>query len=114
MADGAAAVEELSKTQVDLVLLDVMMPRLNGFEACRRIKNNPITYLISVVLVKALSDKQDLRCKELKFPLALANDSGRMNGQTGSSAQSWLGAEQTQRQALTWSVQFQTATSNTY
>ena len=32
--DGAAAVEELSKTQVDLVLLDVMMPRLNGFEAC--------------------------------------------------------------------------------
>ncbi len=41
--DGAAAVEELSKTQVDLVLLDVMMPRLNGFEACERIKNNPAT-----------------------------------------------------------------------
>jgi len=59
--DGAAAVEELSKTQVDLVLLDVMMPRLNGFEACRRIKNNPVTYLISIVLVTVLSDKQDLR-----------------------------------------------------
>jgi len=57
--DGAAAVEELSKTQVDLVLLDVMMPRLNGFEACERIKNNPATYLIPVVLVTALSDKQD-------------------------------------------------------
>jgi two-component system sensor histidine kinase/response regulator len=57
--DGAAAVEELSKTQFDLVLLDVMMPRLNGFEACERIKNNPATYLIPVVLVTALSDKQD-------------------------------------------------------
>ena len=57
--DGAPAVEELSKTQVDLVLLDVMMPRLNGFEACERIKNNPATCLIPVVLVTALSDKQD-------------------------------------------------------
>ena len=57
--DGAAAVEELSKTQVDLVILDVMMPRLNGFEACERIKNDPATYLIPVVLVTALSDKQD-------------------------------------------------------
>src|ERR1700731_3888835 len=57
--DGAAAVEELSKTQVDLVLLDVMMPRLNGFEACEKIKNSPDTYLIPVILITALSDKQD-------------------------------------------------------
>ena len=59
VSDGAAAVEELSKTHVDLVLLDVMMPRLNGFEACERIKNNPATCLVPVVLVTALSDKQD-------------------------------------------------------
>jgi putative two-component system response regulator len=57
--DGAAAVEELSKTQVDLVLLDVMMPHLNGFEVCQKIKSNPETYLIPVVLITALSDKQD-------------------------------------------------------
>lgn len=57
--DGAAAVEELSRTQVDLVLLDVMMPHLNGFEVCRKIKSNPETYLIPVVLITALSDKQD-------------------------------------------------------
>src|SRR5260370_5314087 len=54
-----------AKTQVDLVLLDVMMPRLNGFEACERIKNNPATCLIPVVLVTALSDKQD-RIKGIK------------------------------------------------
>ena len=47
--DGAAAVEELSRTHIDLVLLDVMMPRLNGFEACERIKNNPATCLVPVV-----------------------------------------------------------------
>jgi putative two-component system response regulator len=57
--DGAAAVEELTRTQVDLVLLDVMMPRLNGFEACEKIKNNPDTYLIPVIMITALSDKQD-------------------------------------------------------
>jgi putative two-component system response regulator len=57
--DGAAAVEELTRTQVDLVLLDVVMPLLNGFEVCEKIKSNPETYLIPVVLITALSDKQD-------------------------------------------------------
>ena len=57
--DGAAAVEELTRTRVDLVLLDVMMPHLNGFEACQKIKSNPETYLIPVVLITALSAKQD-------------------------------------------------------
>jgi putative two-component system response regulator len=57
--DGAAAVIELSRNQVDLALLDVMMPYLNGFEVCRKIKSNPETYLLPVVLITALSDKQD-------------------------------------------------------
>jgi putative two-component system response regulator len=57
--DGAAAVEELTRTQVDLVLLDVMMPHLNGFEVCQKIKSNPETCLIPIVLVTALSDKKD-------------------------------------------------------
>jgi putative two-component system response regulator len=42
-----------------LVLLDVMMPHLNGFEVCEKIKNNPDTYLIPVIIITALSDKQD-------------------------------------------------------
>ena len=57
--DGAAALEELTRAQFDLVLLDVMMPHLNGFEVCEKIKNNPDTYLIPVIMITALSDKQD-------------------------------------------------------
>src|SRR5258708_3695851 len=59
VADGAAALEELTRAQFDLVLLDVMMPHLNGFEVCEKIKNNPDTYLIPVIMITALSDKQD-------------------------------------------------------
>jgi putative two-component system response regulator len=58
-ADGAEALQQLSKVPVDLVLLDVMMPHVNGFETCAKIKANVETYLIPVVLVTALSDKQD-------------------------------------------------------
>ncbi len=59
VANGAAALEQLSVVPVDLVLLDVMMPQLTGFEACENIKANPDTYLIPVILITALSDKQD-------------------------------------------------------
>jgi putative two-component system response regulator len=59
VSDGADVVPELTRTQVDLVLMDVMMPRLTGFDACEKIKNNPDTYLIPVILITALSDKQD-------------------------------------------------------
>jgi putative two-component system response regulator len=59
VSDGAAAIEELARTQFDLVLLDVMMPHLNGFEVCEKIKNNPDTCLIPVIMITALSDKQD-------------------------------------------------------
>lgn len=59
VSDGAAVLEELSHLPADLVLLDVMMPHLNGFEVCEKIKANPETYLIPVVLITALSDRQD-------------------------------------------------------
>jgi putative two-component system response regulator len=59
VSDGAAALEELARTPIDLVLLDVMMPRLTGFQTCEKIKANPDTYLIPVILITALSDRQD-------------------------------------------------------
>jgi putative two-component system response regulator len=57
--DGLAALDELSRVQADLVILDVLMPGRSGLEVCERIKANPETYLIPVILVTSLSDKQD-------------------------------------------------------
>src|ERR1700686_988969 len=59
VSNGTAALEQLSIVPIDLVLLDVMMPQLNGFQTCEKIKANPETYLIPVILITALSDKQD-------------------------------------------------------
>jgi putative two-component system response regulator len=59
VTDGAALLHELTRVPADLILLDVMMPHLTGFEVCQKIKNNPDTYLIPVILITALSDKQD-------------------------------------------------------
>lgn len=56
---GSAAIQQLATTQIDLVLLDVTMPGITGFEVCKRIKSNPETDLIPVVLITALSEKQD-------------------------------------------------------
>ena len=57
--DGSEVIEQLRRTQVDLVLMDVMMPGLTGFQACEKIKNNPDTYLIPVILITALSGRED-------------------------------------------------------
>src|SRR6202166_1021298 len=59
VSTGAAVLEQLAIVPIDLVLLDVMMPHLTGFAVCEKIKANPETYLIPVVLITALSDKQD-------------------------------------------------------
>jgi putative two-component system response regulator len=58
-ADGAAALAEVEREPPDLVLTDVMMPELNGFELCRRLKQQRATRLIPVVLVTALNERQD-------------------------------------------------------
>jgi adenylate cyclase len=54
--DGAAALAHIAATPPDLVLLDVMMPGMSGFEVCERLKADPVTALIPVVLVTALED----------------------------------------------------------
>jgi cyclic di-GMP phosphodiesterase len=58
-ADGRKALENLSDPQPDIVLLDVMLPELNGFEVCQRVKQNPATRLVPVVLVTGLSATED-------------------------------------------------------
>jgi two-component system cell cycle response regulator len=57
--DGFAALRIAKEERPDLVLLDVMMPRLDGFEVCRRLKADPETHDIPVVMVTALSEPSD-------------------------------------------------------
>ena len=56
---GAEALEILARETVDVVLLDVMMPGMDGFETCRRIKANVNTHHIPVVMVTALDQPAD-------------------------------------------------------
>jgi two-component system, cell cycle response regulator len=57
--NGPAALELAEVELPDIILLDVMMPRMDGFEVCRRLKANPRTTDIPVVMVTALSDIAD-------------------------------------------------------
>jgi putative two-component system response regulator len=58
-SDGEMALAEFHRVQPDLLLLDVNMPRLRGTEVCRRIKSDPETMLVPVVLITALTATQD-------------------------------------------------------
>ena len=57
--NGAKALEVVKTQAPDIVLLDVMMPGMDGFEVCRRIKADPETTHIPVVMVTALTDASD-------------------------------------------------------
>ncbi|HEX9094204.1 MAG TPA: response regulator [Coriobacteriia bacterium] len=54
-ADGIAAIEVAESEQPDLILMDVMMPLLDGYGACERLKANPKTAHIPVVMLSAKS-----------------------------------------------------------
>ncbi len=57
--NGEEALRKVKKDRPDMVLLDVMMPGMDGFEVCTRIKDDPDTAHIPVVMVTALTDVQD-------------------------------------------------------
>ena len=58
--DGLEALEIIGKNAPDLILLDVMMPKMSGFEVCKRIKNTPKTSDIPVIMVTALNEFGDI------------------------------------------------------
>jgi putative two-component system response regulator len=58
-ADGRSALAACSEFKPDLILLDILMPGIDGFEVCRRIKETPETRLTPVVLITGLSDTED-------------------------------------------------------
>jgi two-component system alkaline phosphatase synthesis response regulator PhoP len=58
--DGLEALQAVEVQQPDIILLDVMMPRMSGFQACAKIKSNPETRDIPVVMVTALNEVGDV------------------------------------------------------
>jgi putative two-component system response regulator len=58
-SDGEQALQMIEGTHPDLVLMDVLMPKLSGYEVCHRIKQNSATRLIPVVLITALQDRDN-------------------------------------------------------
>ena len=62
---GEEALEKLAGNQIDLILLDVMMPGMDGFEVTRRIRQDPKTKLMPIILVTALKETED-RIKGIK------------------------------------------------
>lgn len=57
-ADGVEAIAMVGAHRPDLVLLDVEMPRMDGFEACRQLKENPFTEDIPVIFLTSEKDTQ--------------------------------------------------------
>jgi CheY-like chemotaxis protein len=58
--DGPEALKVMAKNPPDLILLDVMMPKMSGFEVCKRIKNDPNTADIPIIMVTALNEFGDI------------------------------------------------------
>jgi two-component system sensor histidine kinase/response regulator len=60
---GAKAIAAFEEIQPDLILLDVMMPDMDGIEVCQKLKTNPRSQHIPIIIITALSEKEDLaRC----------------------------------------------------
>jgi len=58
--DGPEALEIVAESAPDLILLDIMMPKMSGFEVCKRLKNDPKTRDIPVIMVTALNEFGDI------------------------------------------------------
>jgi two-component system alkaline phosphatase synthesis response regulator PhoP len=58
--DGNDTLDKVKSFAPDLILLDVMMPKLSGFEVCQKIKTNPATQNIMILMVTALNEAGDI------------------------------------------------------
>jgi twitching motility two-component system response regulator PilH len=58
-SDGVEALEHIQGHAPDLVVLDIVMPRMNGYEVCRRLKSDPITQNVPVVMCSSKGEEFD-------------------------------------------------------
>jgi len=58
-ADGEQALQKFEEVQPDLLLLDLNMPKLDGFEVCKRLKSNPETNMVPIIVITGLADDQN-------------------------------------------------------
>ena len=58
--DGYVAMDMIATDKPDLLILDVMMPRISGFEVCKKLKNDPKTADMPIIMVTALSEMGDI------------------------------------------------------
>lgn len=59
-SDGRDTLAKVAEFQPDLILLDIMMPRMSGFEVCRKLKSDPATRDVPIVMVTALNELGDI------------------------------------------------------
>ncbi len=58
--DGRETLDKVASFHPDLILLDVMMPKLSGFEVCQEVKSNPATRNVMILMVTALAEQGDI------------------------------------------------------
>jgi CheY-like chemotaxis protein len=58
--DGQETLDRVAEARPDLILLDIMMPKVSGFEVCRKLKADPATRNIPICMVTALNEEADI------------------------------------------------------
>jgi len=58
--DGQETLDKVAAVKPDLILLDIMMPKVSGFEVCRKLKADPATAAIPICMVTALNEEGDI------------------------------------------------------
>lgn len=59
-SDGEQTLQVVAEWKPDLILLDIMMPRISGFEVCKRLRANPGTHDVGVLMITALDQPSDI------------------------------------------------------
>ena len=85
-SDGIDAMRAVTDENPDLILLDIMMPHMSGFQVCQRLKSNPSTSSIPILMLTALNEPSDIEyareCGANEFiskPIARAELNRRVN-----------------------------------